>query len=188
MPRLFTGLEIPSDVAFELDLLRGGIGGARWIDRENFHITLRFIGDVNEDVADDIHDALRFIRTRRFDLTLAGVGHFESAGQVHTLWAGVEKNPDLLALRDRIESALVRMGLPPEGRRFLPHVTLCRLRDASVARVSGFLAANNLFRAGPIPVAHFTLFSSYLQHSGAIYTPEAEYFLQAAPETRGLTA
>ena len=134
---------------------------------------------VNEDVADDIHDALGFIRTRRFDLTLAGVGHFESAGQVHTLWAGVEKNPDLLALRDRIESALVRMGLPPEGRRFLPHVTLCRLRDASVARVSGFLAANNLFRAGPIPVEHFTLFSSAAQGQGRIYVPEVDYALAA---------
>ena len=85
-----------------------------------------------------------------------------------------EKFPDLLALRDRIESALVRMGLPPEGRRFLPHVTLCRLRDASVARVSRFLAANNLFRVGPIPVEHFTLFSSAAQGQGRIYVPEVD--------------
>ena len=179
MIRLFVGVGLPEDVRARLASLGAGIPGARWIPPENLHLTLRFIGDVNEDVADDIHDALDGVRTRRFELSLSGVGHFESAGQVHTMWVGVEKNPELVALRDRIESALVRIGRPPEGRRFTPHVTLCRLRDASVRRASSFLAANGLFRAGPIPVDRFTLYSSAAQGQGRLYVPEADYALAA---------
>lgn len=188
MIRLFVGVELPEDLRERLASLYTGVPGARWVSPENMHLTLRFIGEVANDVADDIHDALSMLRPRRFDINLSGVGHFETGDEVRALWVGVERNAELTALRDRIESALVRIGLPPDGRRFTPHITLARLRDAPPQRVSEFLAHNALFRAGPIPVAHFTLFSSYLQHSGAIYTPEAEYFLGAAPETRGLTA
>lgn len=180
MIRLFVGVGLPEDVRMRLAALGAGIPGARWTAPENLHLTLRFIGDVNEDVADDIHDALETVRVRRFDINLAGAGHFESAGQVHTLWVGVEKNPELVALRDRIESVLVRIGQKPEGRRFTPHVTLCRLRDASIGRVSTFLAANGLFRAGPIAVDRFTLFSSAAQGGGRIYVPEVDYTLAAA--------
>lgn len=175
MIRLFVGVGLPTDVCMRLSVLGAGVPGARWVPPENYHLTLRFIGEVTEGDAEDIHEALMTVRTKAFDIALAGVGHFESKGQVHTLWAGVEKNPDLTALHDRIESVLVRLGLEPEERRYTPHVTLARLRDTPVHRVSQFLATNALFRAGPVPVDHFTLFSSYLQGSGPIYSAEAEY-------------
>jgi 2'-5' RNA ligase len=180
MIRLFVGVGLPADVRMRLSALGAGVPGARWVPEENLHLTLRFIGEVTEGDAEDIHDALMSIRTKAFDITLAGVGHFESKGQVHTLWAGIEKNPELTALRDRIESAMVRLGLEPEERRYTPHVTLARLRDTPVHRVQEFLTAHALFRAGPVPVDHFTLFSSYLQGSGPIYSAEAEYPLSGA--------
>ncbi len=180
MIRLFVGLALPEDVRASLSGLCAGVPGARWVPPENLHLTLRFIGEVPHDEADDIHDALMTVRTRRFELSLAGVNHFESGGQARQLWVGVEKNPELEALHSRIESALVRMGRPPEGRRFKPHVTLARLKDTPVGRLSGFLAAHSLYRAGPLAIDHFTLFSSYLKSSGPLYEPEAEYPLLAA--------
>ncbi|MBL8836313.1 MAG: RNA 2',3'-cyclic phosphodiesterase [Alphaproteobacteria bacterium] len=182
MLRLFVGLELPEDIRARLAGLAAGIPGARWTPEENLHLTLRFIGEVSAPDAEDIHDVLSVVYTRRFAMTIAGVGHFESAGQVHTLWAGIEKNPELTALRDRIDSALKRAGQAGNGQRFVPHITLARLRDAPASRVSTFLAANNLLRAGPIMVDRFTLFSSYLQSSGPIYHAEAEYPLAVAAE------
>ena len=104
-----------------------------------------------------------------------GVGHFDTGSEVRALWARVEKSVELLALQARVESALVRMGLEPEERRFTPHITLARLKDTPVMRASAFLAQNNMFRAGPIPVESFSLFSSFRQREGAIYQEEAEY-------------
>lgn len=175
MIRLFVGIALPEDIRARLTGLCGGVPGARWIAPENFHLTLRFIGDVSEGEMEDIHHALAGVRTRRFDMTLSGVGHFETAGQVRALWVRVEKNPELSALKARIDSALTRIGLEPEERRFTPHITLSRLRDTPVGRVSAFLAHNNMFRAGPISVESFSLFSSFRQREGAIYREEAEY-------------
>jgi RNA 2',3'-cyclic 3'-phosphodiesterase len=180
MVRLFVGVELPEDVRERLASLCAGVPGARWVPPENMHLTLRFIGEVAGGEADDIFHALAAVRPRAFNISLTGVGHFETGGEVRTLWVGVERNAELMALRDRIESTLVRMGLPPEGRRFMPHVSLARLKDTPSHRVSTFLSHNSLFRAGPITVDHFTLFSSYLQGSGAIYTNEADYLLQPA--------
>jgi RNA 2',3'-cyclic 3'-phosphodiesterase len=175
MIRLFVGISLPEDVRARLSGLCGGVPGARWVPPENLHLTLRFIGEVHEGDMEDIHLALAGVRTRRFDISISGVGHFETGNEVRVLWARVEKNLELSALQARIESALVRMGLEPEERRFTPHITLARLRDAPVARASAFLAHNNMFRAGPIPVESFTLFSSFLSSEGAIYQEEAEY-------------
>jgi 2'-5' RNA ligase len=183
MIRLFVGIGLPEDVRARLAGISGGVPGARWVPPENLHLTLRFIGEVPEGEMEDIHLALASVQVRQFDVSLSGMGHFESGGEVRSLWARVEKNPALAGLQARIESALVRIGLEPEERRFMPHVTLARLRDAPLSRVSGFLAQYNMFRAGPIPVDSFTLFSSFLRPEGAIYQDEANYLLlPAAPE------
>jgi 2'-5' RNA ligase len=181
MIRLFVGVELPEDVRARLAGLCGGVPGARWVAPESLHLTLRFIGDVAEDVADDANDAHGALRAPAFDLEFAGVGHFDSAGEVRVLWAGVAKSPALVQLQRTIESALVRIGLPREERRFSPHVTLARLQDAPLARVSAFLAQNALFRAGPFAVEHFTLFSSHRRAAAPIYRAEAEYPLALAP-------
>ena len=97
MPRLFTALEIPRDAALSLSLLRGGLPGARWVDVENYHLTLRFIGDVEGHVADEIANALDRVRRHSFALTLSGVGAFGQK-KPHAVWAGVAASPDLAAL------------------------------------------------------------------------------------------
>lgn len=175
MPRLFVGLPLPEPVRDRLAMLGAGIPGARWVAAENLHLTLRFVGEVDFGVMEDLAEALDGIAAPGFDLTLAGLGHFETKGAAHSLWVGAERAPALMHLQARVEAAARRAGLPPEGRRFLPHVTLARLRGAPPDRVSAFIAGNNLFRAGPIPVASFTLFSSHLAREGAIYREEASF-------------
>ena len=110
-----------------------------------------------------------------FELFFAGTGYFGKPGAARILWAGIETNGALDHLQAKVESALVRAGLPAETRRFSPHITLARLKQAPANRVEQFVADHAGFRAGPVPVDSFTLYSSFLSSSGAIYTPEADY-------------
>src|SRR4051812_13840475 len=108
MLRLFVGIEFPPQLKLRLSLLCAGIPGAKWVDAGNFHLTLRFIGEISEAVAADIDEALLDIRARRFPLQLAGTGVF-GGNRPHVLWVGVERHPDLVRLRDKVEHALVRI-------------------------------------------------------------------------------
>jgi len=181
MIRLFVGLELAEAVRERLHGLGGGVPGARWIEPENMHMTLRFIGNVNDDVLADIDEALARIRSPGFDLEIAGLGEFSRGRRPAMIWAGVRPVPALMDLQRRIEAAVVRAGFPPEGRRFTPHVTLARLKNGAPGRVRDFIAEHNLLRIDPFPVAQFTLFSSHLGRKGASYRPEADYPL-AIPE------
>lgn len=177
MIRLFVAIELPSVIRRRMASLCVGIDSARWVAEENLHLTLRFIGEVPEDRAEDAAAALDGVRAESFLIVLRGAGHFGSERRVRALWLGVEKSEALIALRDRIESALVRCGLEPEGRNFHPHVTLARFRSGTSGEIGQWLAANTLFRSVPITVDRFTLFSSHLGRAGPIYTPEVEYEL-----------
>lgn len=173
-------LDLPWETRERLALLAGGLPGARWVPPENHHVTLRFIGEVPPHRAEEIDLALAGLRARAFALSFAGLGVFEKGGRPTALWAGVERSAPLDHLRSKVETALQRVGLEPERRRFAPHVTLARL-DTSVpeGKVAAYLQARNLFRAGPVPVEHFTLFSSRIGKEQAVYTPEVEYALAA---------
>ncbi|HEX4260952.1 MAG TPA: RNA 2',3'-cyclic phosphodiesterase [Acetobacteraceae bacterium] len=175
--RLFVALDLPWEVRRALALLAGGLPGARWVPAENYHLTLRFIGEVPNFQAEEIDAALAAIRGRGFELALAGLGTFEKGGRVTTLWVRGERNPALDHLQGKIETALQRVGLPPERRRFSPHVTLARLDGVPEGRLALYLQAHNLFRTGPVPVGHFTLFSSRIGKEQAVYAPEVEYAL-----------
>ena len=175
MLRLFVGIGFPPALKLQLSLLRSGVPGAKWVDPGNFHLTLRFIGETDEAVAADIDDALARLRGRRFTLQLAGTGVF--GDRPRNLWVGVERNPDLITLRDKIEQALIRAGLPPEPRKFTPHVTLARLHSPALDQLSGFLAANAQFRADPLPVEGFSLIASFQTKAGSVYEDQAEYRL-----------
>lgn len=180
MIRLFVAIDLPDEVRRHLALLSGGIPGARWMEPGSYHVTLRFIGEVAEDTAEDIHAALDSIHVPAFELGLGGVGAFSQGHRAHTLFAGVDRTQPLQHLHDKIDRAVTRLGLPPDGRKFAPHITLARLKDAAPDKIQDFLATNNLFRHGPFPVARFTLFSSHLGRSGAVYTAEADYALEMA--------
>ncbi len=175
--RLFVALELPHATRQRLADLATNLPGARWVPPQNYHITLRFIGEVARHEAEEIDLALAALRTRRFSLSLAGVGTAERAGRINTLWACVARNPALDGLRSKIERALQGAGLAPERRRFVPHVSLARLDQAAEPRLVEWVQAHNLFRAEPIDIGHFTLFSSLLGRDQAVYTPEVEYAL-----------
>ena len=154
-----------------------GIPGARWVPIANYHLTLRFIGEVPAFRAEEIDAALAAMRSRSFTLELAGAGTFAKSGRETALWIGVARNPALDHLAGKIETTLQRAGLPAERRRFTPHITLARLDNAPVDKLADFLQAHNLFRAAPIAIGHFTLFSSQLGKEASVYTPEVEYKL-----------
>jgi len=175
--RLFVGLPIPADIRLRLSMMAAGLPGARWINEDNYHLTLRFIGEVDEGLADDIDATLSQIDHTAFDLSLEGVGYFGKPNAARAVWAGVAKNDDLVHLHAKIETALQRMGQPAEERKYTPHVTLARMRGTPKAKLDEYIAGHMGFAAGPIPVRSFTLFSSFLSSSGAIYTPEANYAL-----------
>ena len=176
--RLFVGLDLPWETRQQLAMLGGaGVPGARWVPIANFHLTLRFIGEVPGFRAEAIDVALAALRVRRFSLELAGVGTFARGGRDSSLWVGVARNPALEHLAGKIRTALQRDGLAAEPRRFAPHVTLARLDNVAVDKLAGFVQAHNLFRAGPIEIGHFTLFSSQLGKEASAYTPEVEYAL-----------
>jgi 2'-5' RNA ligase len=175
MIRLFVGIELPEAVQERLAGLCGGVPGARWVDAENMHLTLRFIGDVEDGLAEDIDAALLRLRAPRFDLMLDGVGFFGKPTAARILWAGVRKCEPLARLQAKVETAVQSAGLPPEERKFSPHVTLARLKGAPEIRLQRFVAENADFLAGPLPVERFVLFSSFRSGSGPIYTPEADY-------------
>ncbi|HKT19269.1 MAG TPA: RNA 2',3'-cyclic phosphodiesterase [Stellaceae bacterium] len=174
MLRLFVGIALPPELKLRLSLLASGVPGAKWVDPGNYHVTLRFIGEVDEGSAADIDDALARIRAPRFEVTLASIGHFGA----RMLWVGVERNSALQHLHEKVESALNRLGFPSEERRYTPHVTLARLKGVSEGRLQSFIAAHALFRAEPFPVGHFSLVASYLTKSAAIYEDKADYALR----------
>jgi RNA 2',3'-cyclic 3'-phosphodiesterase len=173
--RLFVALDLPHALRQRLADLAMGFSGARWVPPENYHITLRFIGETPRHTAEEIDLALAGLRGRAFSLSLAGVGTLDKAGRVAALWVGVERNPALEHLQGKIETALQRAGLPPERRRFAPHLTLARLDNAPEAKLAAWVQAHNLFRSEPVTVGHFTLFSSLLGKEQSVYTAEVEY-------------
>lgn len=174
MLRLFVGIEFPPELKLRLSLLCSGVPGARWVDPGNFHLTLRFIGEIAEDVAADVDEALARVKVSRFTLHLVGTGVF-GGKRPHALWVGAERHPELVRLRDKIEQALIRVGLEPEQRKFAPHVTLARLRDPEPDMLGHFLATHAQFRAEPLPVERFSLIASFPTKAGSVYEDQADY-------------
>jgi 2'-5' RNA ligase len=174
MPRLFTGLELPEHLAVELAMMRGGLSGARWIDVENYHITLRFIGDIDESAAQEVHSALERIRRRPFTVTLNGLGAF-GGDRPRAIVATAKPSPPLVELQAEQERLIRRLGLPAETRKFAPHVTLARLRQVSPMAVADYLSLRGWLASRAFEVDHFTLFSSRDSVGGGPYVAEALY-------------
>ena len=179
MPRLFTGLEIPPDMGFALSLKRGGLTGARWIDPENYHITLRFIGDVDAQTANDVVDSLdRLSNSLRFPVRLTHLGSF-GGDKPRALFAGVEPSEALSRLQAAHERVLQRAGLEPDGRKFVPHVTLARLRGTSSPELARFIADAARFEPLSFTPVRFVLFSARDSVGGGPYLVEETYPLSA---------
>ncbi len=175
MLRLFVGVPVPEAIRGRLAFICSGLPNAKWVDPENMHLTLRFIGEVGGAEAEDVHVALSAIDVPSFEIEVAGLGCFETAGKVRSMWAGVTKEPRLIHLRDKIESALVRAGIEPERRKFKPHVTLARFRNQGTERIGRFLERNGDAGFGTFTVERFVLFRSHLTNKGAYHESLAEY-------------
>ena len=174
MPRLFTGLEIPSELASDLALMRGGLLGARWIDVENYHITLRFIGDIDDGTARDVYATLERIRRRPFKVTIEGLSSF-GGDRPRAIIAKAKPEQPLIELQAEQERLIRRLGIPPEQRKFTPHVTLARLRDASAFAVADYLSTRGYFLSRQFEANRFVLFSSRDSVGGGPYVVEAAY-------------
>lgn len=179
MIRLFTALEIPGDIAERLSRLQHGLPGARWIERDAFHLTLCFIGEVTEPVAGEIDQALSRIEAAPFDVQLHGIGEFGHK-KPHAIWAGVNESPALHALQAEQETLLRRLRLDIETRKYIAHVTLARTSRVDPSAVGRFIEANNLFETLPFPVTRFVLFSARLSQGGGPYVAERVYPLDGA--------
>jgi 2'-5' RNA ligase len=174
MPRLFTGLEIPPDVGNALAMLRGGLPGARWVDPENYHLTLRFIGDVDDVVAHEVASMLNKVNRGAFRLRLDGLTSF-GGRKPRAVVASVSPLQAVVELQAEHERLMQRVGLEPEGRKYIPHVTLARLRDSSSRQVADYLAMRGAFRSMAFEVSRFVLFSSRASVGGGPYVIEAAY-------------
>jgi 2'-5' RNA ligase len=182
MPRLFTGLEIPRHVADSLAMMRGGLPGARWIDPENYHLTLRFIGDIDDALARDIAGLLGRAQRRPFEIRLDGLTSF-GGRKPRALVASAAPAGPLMELQAEHERLLQRIGLEPDGRKYTPHVTLARLRESSSWQVADYLSARGHYRSATFEVSRFVLFSSRASVGGGPYVVEAVYPL-AEPAMR----
>ncbi len=180
--RLFVALSIPDDVAQQLMLLEGGVPGARWQSREQLHLTLRFIGEVDGRDARALDDALAGIDAPAFELQLHGVGQFGNK-QPHSLWAAARRNDLLDHLQRKVDNAIRRVGQPQSSgdkyaHKFTPHVTLARMKHPELEKVRQWLTGNALFTSTEFPVTSFCLYSSKLTSDGIIYRIEQEYPLR----------
>jgi 2'-5' RNA ligase len=174
MPRLFTGLEIPSALAQSLATLRGGLPGARWIDPENYHMTLRFIGDVDDIIAHEVASLLGRVRRQAFELRVEDLKSF-GGRKPRAVVATLAPAPAVMELQAEQERLMQRVGLEPNGRKYTPHVTLARLRESSSRQVADYLALRAPFRSAPFRVSRFVLFSSRMSVGGGPYVVEAAY-------------
>lgn len=171
MHRLFVGLRPPRDIRAALMNVMGGIAGARWQRDDQLHLTIRYIGDVDGRTADDVALVLARLQTEAIAVAIGGVGHFAKQGRTDTIWAGITPGDALARLHRKVDHALVTLGLPSEGRAYLPHITLARLPRSLAAEqdVDAFIVAHAGLSSTPFAFGHLTLFESELTRDGAAY-------------------
>ncbi len=172
--RLFAAILLPESVRTQLARLAGGLPGARWSPEENYHLTLRFIGEVDKGFAEELAEALSHVVGEAFELQICALGSFGGA-RPRAVWAGIVRSEQLTMLRRRVESVLVRAGLPPEERKFTPHITLARTFGARTGAVAAWLEEHGGVHLPAFPVTGFSLMSSRLGGSVPAYREKVRY-------------
>ncbi len=175
MHRLFVALRPPTAIRGRLLGAMGGVPGARWQDDAQLHMTLRYIGEVEPHAAEDVALVLGSVRHAPVELRLDGCGVFDdSRGRPNAIWAGVSPREPLAALHRKVDAAIVRAGLEPERRAYLPHITLARM-SGSAGPVDRWLAEHAALASEPFAIDAMVLYESRLGHGGASYEPVALY-------------
>lgn len=172
--RLFVALRPPPSIRAILCGLMQGVGGARWQSDEQLHITLRFLGEVDHHQGEDIAAALGQLHAPIPELRVQGVGQFEKSGRPHTLWAGITPAVPITALHRQITQLLLRVGIEPEQRSFLPHITLAR-GGRSAGLYDGFLSTHAALTTPQFRCDHVILYESEMGHGGSSYHPITRY-------------
>jgi 2'-5' RNA ligase len=181
MIRAFVGIALPDEIVRALAVAQAGLPAGRPVPPENFHLTVAFLGEYPKPVLEDVHLALDGLRNPTFELTLSGVGLF-GGDRPRVLYAGIETQPLLSRLREKVLQAARGAGLRLDRERYSPHVTLARFNGAGLAPddahdVREFAARRMGFRAGPFEVREFVLFRSQLGRNGPAYDELAAYAL-----------
>jgi 2'-5' RNA ligase len=176
MHRLFVAIRLPATVRARLLDLMGGVAGARWLPDDQLHLTLRFIGEVDRHLAQDVDAALSSVHHPSFSIALNGLGAFERRGEPVTLWAGVTPHEPLRALHKKIDQALVRVGVEPDRRAYMPHITLARL-PRGAGPVGPLVEQSGGVAGPPFAVDRFALYESRLTPDGPLYEAVERYGL-----------
>jgi 2'-5' RNA ligase len=174
MHRLFVAIRPPGHVRERLLDMMEGVIGARWQEEEQLHLTLRFVGEVDRHMADDVHAALAGVSHPRFEMALAGVGAFDRRGEPAILWAGVTPHEQVKALHKKVDQALARAGVEPDHRAFHPHITLARMQRGA-GPIDALLSRSGGASSAPFPVDEFRLYESSLTPQGPLYTVVERY-------------
>ena len=177
MPRLFAGIELPEEIRDQLSDLGQPLPGAKWVDDDDLHITLRFGGEIEGHIAREFTDLLGEIQADAFELTLEGLGTF-GGNDPRAIWARVAPNPLLDTLALACDRAARNAGVPPDAKPFKAHVTLARLRGTPPEVVAKYLQSIGAFRSQPFQVSQFVLYSAKPKTGGGPYVVEAEYLLR----------
>ena len=178
MPRLFTGIAVPEHVTSLLSRLQIGLDGARWIEPSDYHITLRFIGDIDDRLARDVADLLATIDKPQFEVKVQGLDVF-GGKKPHSVFAKVENNDALTELQQEHERLMQKIGIKEKIRKYTPHITICRLRGFRADTVAGWLSQNGGFHSETFRVEEFVLYSAKSSTGGGPYIPEQVYPLRA---------
>jgi 2'-5' RNA ligase len=178
MFRLFVAIDLPEEIKNAVEgIADRDLAGARWVPREQLHLTLRFIGDADEKIFQSVKNVLGSVRGTPLLLTMKGVGHFPPGREPRVLWVGMEESGHLRDLQNKIEQSIINAGIAADERRFSPHITIARLRETPLAEVASLEGMQRQFSAGPFSVEEFYLYSSTLTREGAIHRREAAYRL-----------
>jgi 2'-5' RNA ligase len=175
VPRLFLGIDLPDAIDFDVQLMAGGIPGARWQSAEQLHLTLHFLGDVDGGDARRLQAALEQLEAPGFTMQLRGAGVFPLRGPARTLWLGVTEGDPVRLIHERSRRIIDELGLEREHRNFVPHVTVARLHNADPRKLGQWVIGHALYASPSFPVMEVRLYSSVLSHAGAKYQTEAVY-------------
>jgi len=178
--RIFLAIDLPQQVVEKLSTIQSFLSVGRPVDAENFHLTLAFLGEQQEELIEEIHHSLQLLSVRQFELELSGIDTF-GGNEPNILYAGVTKSEALASLQKKIRGALHASGLQLNRSRFHPHVTLARfkrgLRHNEMERLHSFLLRHIDFKLYAFTVGHFSLYRSTLRRDGAIHEELSRYYL-----------
>ena len=174
MHRLFVAVRPPREIRDLLLNAMGGISGARWQSEDQIHLTLRFIGEVDRHQAGDVHAALGAIHHPAFEIAISGLGLFDRRGQPETVWAGVSPHEPLSRLHRKVDQAMTRVGIVPDQRAYMPHITLARLKRSS-GTIRDLIEQSGGLTSPPFRIDFFALYESELTPEGPVYSVIERY-------------